>query len=237
MDVNQLWLWMQFLTKKLLSGEIQPDAFNLALNAVNIDFFNLKCGLPQEYQPNHPMPRQAYEVSVKITDDIKHLRKRVTLANNGFNIYILPTDYGAFSSVRYPRYIETHGKQILDWTTVDILTDEDYNERQGSKLLPITAKSPCGCYMQTSGGTGWEIPVSEITTINLTYLRIPTTPVFGFTMVNDEPEYNPATSTQLDWPVTTHQDFVIALCRYVGIYLNAPELWQMLGARAQSGQA
>jgi len=237
MDVNQLWLWMQFLTKKLLSGEIQPDAFNLALNAVNIDFFNLKCGLPQEYQPNHPMPRQAYEVSTRITDDIQHLRKRATIANNGFNIYTIPTDYGAFSSMRYPRYIQKRGVQSIDWRTIDILTDEDYNERLESNLLPITAKSPFGCYVQTVSGTGWEVPLSDITTIQLTYLRLPNTPVFGYNMVNDEPVYVPAASTQLDWPVTCHQDFVIALCRYVGIYLNAPEILQMLGARAQSGQA
>jgi hypothetical protein len=183
------------------------------------------------------MPRQAYEVSVKITDDIKHLRRTVDIQNNGANIYVIPSDYGAFSSMRSPRYLTERGQLRLDWKTVEILTDEDYNERIGSALLPITAKSPFGCYLQNSNGTGWEVPTSDVTMVRLTYLRLPATPVFGYTIVNDEEVYNPLTSTQLDWPVTVHQDFVIALCRYVGIYLNATEIWQMLGARGQSGQA
>ena len=237
MDVNQIWQYMEFLTKKLLSGAIQPDSFNLALNVVNIDTFNLKCGLPQEYRPGQPDPRQAYEVSVKITDDIKFLRKYVDIPTNGFNQYVQPADYAAFSSMRYPRYITKRGKPSLDWRVVDILTEEDYNNRLASKLLSINGKSPAGCYVQGLNGTGWEVPTSDVTTVRLTYLRYPKTPVFAYTIVNDQVVYNAAGSTQLEWPDTVHPDFVIAICRYVGIYLNAPEIWQMLGARAQSGQA
>ena len=236
MDVNQGWLWMQFLSKKLLSGMVSPDNYNLALSVTNVDFFNLKCGLPQEYRPGQPMPRQAYEVTTKITDDIKHLRKVVDIPNNGFNQYVQPAGYGAFSSMRTPQYSTKNNVALLSWRTVAILTDEDYNERTQSALVPITQKSPAGCYLEGAFGHGWEIPVSTISTVRLTFLRIPKTPVFGYTIVNDEPVYNPATSVQLDWPDTVHPDFFIALCRYVGIYINSPEIWQMLGVRQNTGQ-
>jgi hypothetical protein len=139
--------------------------------------------------------------------------------------------------MRYPRYITKRGKPEVDWRVVNILTDEEYNDRISSKLLTVNSKSPVGCYLQGNYGTGWEVPVSDITQVRLTYLRLPVTPVFAYAIVNDQVVYNVAGSTQLEYPVTCHPDFVIALCRYVGIYLNAPEIWQMLGARAKEGQA
>src|ERR1017187_1511183 len=135
MTVGEIFDSMQFVNKKLLSGAIQPDSFNLALNVVNIDTFNLKTGLVQEYRPGDPRPRQAYEVSVRITDDIKKFRKYVDIQTNGYNQYVQPGDYGAFSSMRYPRYITKRGKPEVDWRVVNILTDEEYNDRISSKLL------------------------------------------------------------------------------------------------------
>src|SRR5580692_12925896 len=102
MDVGTGFYWLQILAKKLLSGGISPDAYNVALNVVNTDIFNLKVGLPQEYKPGQPLPRQAYEVSRKITDDVRNLRVLTYLnsdpATGLFFPPGAPQPYAAFST-------------------------------------------------------------------------------------------------------------------------------------------
>jgi len=238
MNVGEVFTFCQFLYNKYLSGSFKPQDFNAALQAVNLDLFNLKVGLPQQYRPGQPIPPVYYEVSRKITDDIKHLRVTSTpipTVPSGIPIAVviaLPSNYGAFSSMTYPRYIMKRGEQVLKITTIDILTDEDFKDRLESRLLTITPKSPIGNF--TNGA--WQILPNTVNSVLLTYLRLPIQPVFGFTLnANDEPVYDPGTSTELDWPITCHIEFTIMVCAYFGIYLDDQGRFVKVDARKNKG--
>lgn len=240
MNIGDLYTWFNILAKKQLSGAIKPDDFNIALNAVNIDFFALKIGLPDEYQPGLPLPRQAYEVTTRITDDIKHLRKKVPVAKDATTqLFLQPSDYGAFSSLRYPFVKNQNGMAVAYDRNIDMLTDEEYNYAVGAALSKPSLKKPKACYLNG----GWEVKPDTIQLITLTYLRFPNTPVRAYTVVNDEDIYSPGPapgfpngSTQLDWPVTCHNDFIIRLGKYFGLYLREDEMVRFLDQRQFRGQ-
>ncbi len=100
MTVQEGYVWLNFLMRKLFSGAIKPQDYNVALSAVNIEFFKLKFGLPEDYQIGAPFSRQAYELTQKMTDDTKHLRIRTFINKvQSSGLFPQPTDFGDFSKI------------------------------------------------------------------------------------------------------------------------------------------
>lgn len=237
MTVEEGYKWINFLSRKLFSGAIKPQDYNIALSAVNIEFFKLKFGLPEEYQIGAPFARQAYEVSMKITDDVKHLRKRVFIQKNSSGLFPQPLDYGDFSTIRYPEVSNpencSEGVQNT-WRKIEPVTDEEYNYRLGSALLRPILKRPIVCYVNG----GYEVKPDEIDSIFFTYLRLPVTPVRNYIInANDEDVPDPNNpNTELDWPITVHTDFYIRIGKYFGINLREEEFKSYMTERQMSGQ-
>ncbi len=224
--------WVNFLSHKLFSGAITPQNYNLCLQIINIDFFKLRVGLPEDYQVGQPFSKQGYELTFKITDDIKHLRKRV-LINKVGSSFPQPSDFGAFSSARYPQVYMDQGVQKQTLRKIEIVTDEEFNYRIGSALLKPFIKKPIANYVNG----GLEVEPSAIDRIYFTYLRLPVQPVYRYIRnVNDEDIQNPNNpSTELDWPVTVHNDIWIRICRYFGINLREEELVAYMENRKKEG--
>lgn len=230
MDINEIYLSANAIANKYLSGAISPEEFNRFAAIVSNDLFKTKVGIPEEYQPGLPLPRQAWQVSYKISDDVKHLIVETDISKNATNFFPYPGTYAAFSSMKYG-YISSHCDSELTWTRVEVVTDGELSIRLESKLLPPTHRHPIGAYYND----GFKVFPTDITSIRLTYLRYPTTPNWNFTLVNDQPVYNPTGSVNFDFPVTLHSDIVIRICRYMGINLREEELLQAALQRQNSG--
>lgn len=238
MTVQSGYEWINFLMRKLFSGAIKPQDYNTALSAVNIEFFKLKFGLPEDYQVGAPFARQAYEVSMKITDDVKHLRKRVFINKVvSTGLFTQPADFGAFSTMRYPQVANPENcdeETQMTWRKIEPVTDEEFNYRLGSALLRPILKKPIVCYVNT----GYEVKPDVIDSIFFIYLRLPKTPVRNYIYnANDEDIPDPNNpNTELDWPVTVHTDFYIRIGRYFGINLADQEFKQSMTERQLGGQ-
>lgn len=238
MSVEEGYKWINFLARKLFSGAIKPSDYNIALSAVNIELFKLKFGLPEDYQVGAPFSRQAYEVSMKITDDIKHLRKRMFINKViSSGLFPQPADFGAFSTMRY---VEVQNPENCDedvrasWRKIEPVTDEEFNYRLGSALLRPIIKKPIVCY----SNNGYEVKPDAINQIYFTYLRLPITPVRNYILnANDEDIPNPAVpNVELDYPVTLHTDFYIRIGKYFGINLREDEFKASMTERQLGGQ-
>lgn len=225
--------WLNFLSHKFLSGAIKPSDYNLSLQIINIDFFKLKVGLPEDYQVGQPFSKQAYELTFKITDDIKHLRKR-TLINKSGTSFPQPADFGAFSSARYPHIFMDNGVQTKVDRRIEVVTDEERNYRLSSALLRPILKKPIANYVNGA----LEIDPVEVDRFFLTYLRLPVQPVYRYVRnANDEDVQDPNNpSTELDWPVTVHNDIFIRIARYWGINLREQEFVAYMKDRLNAGE-
>jgi len=234
-NVNDIYLWVNFLANKYQSGAISDAEFNYALDAVNLDLFKLKVGLPEEYQVNAPFARQAWQVSNKISDDMRYFVTQVDINKNVAGIFPYPADYGAFSSMRYQRILN----QLCDTPdvktrTIELITDAELSERLDNTIIPPDYDYPVGAWY----AAGWQVFPDIITTVSLTYLRIPVTPYRNYTL---DPTtllttYEPIGSVQLDWPKTLWIDFAVKIVRYFGINLREEELYQMAKDRMLAGQ-
>lgn len=236
-NINSVYLWVNFLADAYQSRKISDDEFNQIIDSVNLDLWKLKVGLPEEYQVNAPFARQAWQVSNKISDDMRFFITESTIAKNvSTGIFAYPTDYGAFSSLRYRRVLNQPDcdAPTVATRTVELVTDAELSERLDNTVIPPNFEYPVGAWY----ATGWKVFPTLITSVNLTYLRLPTTPVRGYILdpVTDLTNYDPATSVQLDYPKSLWIDFSIMCVKYLGINIRDTELYQMARERQLGGQ-
>lgn len=234
-SINDIYNFVNLLADSYQSRKIAPDEFNQIVDNVNLDLFKLKVGLPEEYQVSAPFARQAWQVSNKISDDMRYFITQTTIAKNvSTSIFAYPTNYGAFSSLRYRRVVNKDcDTPDVATRTIELVTDAELSERLDNTIITPTTEYPVGAWY----AAGWKVFPSIINSVELTYLRLPTTPVWGYTVdpTTDLVTYDPVTSVQVDYPKTLWVDFAIMCVRYLGINIRDNELYQMVRERQVTG--
>jgi hypothetical protein len=242
MNVQEIFEWVNFVANKLQSGAVSPEQFNRGLQVVNIEIFNKKYGLPEDYRIEIAQPRVTYQRTQKIIDDTWHFVKPVTINKVGL-VFPIPADYYAFSSLTYtyvknrditdPCCFESQDLEPdIQEQSVDIATDIEFKFRLNNNVTKPTFNNPMARYTLS----GLEVRPIEINRINLTYLKKPNTPFRAFTVVNDESIYDPVGSTQIEFPETVHPEFCVRIAKYFGINLRDEELYGMMEKRQAAGE-
>lgn len=234
MTVDDIYQLVNFICNKKQSGSIAPTEFNRLMSLINLDMFKVYAGLPEQYQPNGTPPPRGWQMNNRITDTISFLLKPVFITRDATTKYFKkPANYAAFSSALYP-YIKSQedcdeGEALLAWKRIEQVTDGERTDRLDSFLIPPTIKRPILSWYEQ----GAMVDPQSINRILLHYLRLPKTPVRAYTG-NDV--YNPAGSVQVEYPDTVHNDFIIRICEYVGIFISKQELIQFANARKLRGE-
>jgi hypothetical protein len=235
-NINDIYLLCYTLADKYQSRQLSDDEFNQFIDASNLDLWKLKVGLPEEYQVNAPFARQAWQVTNKISDDMRYFVTQVDINKDAAGIFEYPADYGAFSSMRYNRILndENCGTPDQKTRTVELVTDAELSERLDNTIIPPDYDYPVGAWY----ATGWKVYPTIINKVNLTYLRLPTTPYRNYTVdpATDLTTYNPVGSVQLDYPKTLWVDFAYIVLKKMSINIRSEDLYQYAAQRQLSGQ-
>lgn len=129
----------------------------------------------------------------------------------------LPGDWAKTNAVRLPSGEPVHP------------VDED---RRGMSYNDPYAQPSESRYVYYEGNG--EIQVEPVTTdVVIDYLRRPATPVYGFTVVNRRPVYDPATSTDFDWDKRQENDLTMRILQLCGVSMDDGALVQYTQAIKQ----
>ena len=237
MNINEVFLFVNYVSNKNQSGAISPDEFNVSCKAVNYDLLKERIGLPEEYQVGNPQPRVTYQITQKITDDLRKfiVKKKLTTNNDGY--FPIPDDYAAFSSMRF-LYTESKSAKckkpatnIKEITTFEYVTDAELSVRLNNTVLRPAYRYPIMAFYSY----GIKAYPDDISVGELTYLRYPVTPVWGYTMQGDQAIYDPNTSVDIEYPDTMFVDFCIRVLKYLSINIREEMLYQMVEQRRTQG--
>lgn len=235
MNVQGIYELVNFLADKYQSRQISDDEFNIAMAAANLDLWKVKVGAPEEYKVNIPFSAQAWQVSNKISDDMRKFIVKVNVTKNANSIFAYPSDYGAFSSIRYKKVQNSTGcaEPRVYNRTVELVTDSELSERLDNTIVFPDLDYPIAAYYDT----GFQVFPKEISRVELTYLRIPVTPFRNYTLNTTTliTTYNPVGSVQLEFPETLHIDFAARVCRYLAINIRDGELMNDIMVRQNAG--
>lgn len=244
MNINNFKKFIEFVIRKAPSGgNPTPQQFNLTLERAYIGAIMERCGNPREYQPGNPIPRMGWQITQKITDDLGFLlTMRTFILNNGklnipdgstvrdINNSIAPK-YLHFSSLRFNYITQPDG--TIEQKEIDIrpLKDSEIGTATASHLASPTTRFPvCAFY-----DTYIQVYPKTLQKVNFTYLKIPTTPIWAYTEVNNRPIYDSANSVDIDAPDDMINDIASRMLSYMGISIRDINFTQYQEAQKQMG--
>jgi hypothetical protein len=231
---------VRLITNKDFSGNvITPERFKLLLPIVQLDWFRNKYGLPEEYQPGKPIPREYVEITLKSTDDLKAFHEFVPNIQLVNGLLPFPVNYLHRDEIIYNFSIKINRKDTVLPRGVEILRESQLATRLGNYTKRPTLRMPVGIVRQAGIQIyPWEVselnPVA-ITSVDFSYWRYPKNPVFGYTAGDGFITYNPATSVELEAPADEHIVIMRMLLEYLGVNLRESDLVQYAETKLKEG--
>lgn len=212
-SVNDILIRANYLLNKENTGNtLNKEEYNNCLQWANLEFFKRRYGLPEEYRPGMPLPSMGYEETQLIMDAMSKFKVNkggknspvLLIDANGWAT--LPEDYVHYSSITYGT------------SPVEMLRDSQFQDRLGDSIKMPTKKHP----IVTMYEDYLQFQPTDLGTVKFVYLRLPETPVWGATLVNDEWVYSEALSTQFEYSDIDLTDIASMIVSYASTNLRDP---------------
>lgn len=235
-NVNDIYQWVNTLAMQYQSGEWSDDQFNLALKFVNIELLRSESGMPEAYQVGNPQPPVAWQVTNTISDDLRPFVIPVIINKDANGYFPFPTDYAAFSSMWYRYKINPttcKAEPTAKDTYIEPVSDDELRTRLNSNIKKPDFRYP----IFTWYAYGYQVYPETLKQIELTYLKLPRTPVWGYTtLANGQTQYDPNTSVQTEYPDTLIPSFTYRVCKYLGITIREDQFLSYIQNRIETGK-
>lgn len=226
LDINDCYEFVQFELNKNSSGNtLNQDEFNLAAKWANLEYFKFNFGLPESYTVGQPVAKINYENTQLITDRMRVFKQFkggrdlpvLPVDINGYANY--PSDYVHYSSIRY------NGKDVIP------VRDGNLGSALDNSITAPTKDYPIMVFYDTF----MQFYPPDLQFVDFTYLRLPATPFWSVTIVNDDYIYQPNTSVQFEWPDECLTDISNLILQYASINLKSQLNITMAENRKEKG--
>lgn len=178
--------------------------------------------LYSDYKPKYATS----QLSKEILAPFKQTYNFTTLVSG----YVVVPDADYLDLLDIQIYFQVSNRTI--YYPIKLINEDERADRLNSQLDPVTITSPIG--EQTAPKTFRLYPVGNYNG-NVTYLRRPAKPVFGYTVVSGRViVYDPNTSTQLEWRQTEIPSVIIKALEILGINLTSQEVIGWSSTKAES---
>lgn len=196
-----------------------PKRFGQMLHIASLKHYKRKLGLPEEYQPGMPLPRQAFDITQKITEDMRGFKIELS-GNNMLKFYngkaAYPDRYYYPSSMSAVR--EDGGMK-----KVTFVTDQRMDEMMGNYVDIPSYEYPVATFQNDY----IQIAPESITKAKFVYLRLPEKPVYSVKVINGVSVYDSQNSTQFEWDEVNQIDIMAILLSDLGISLRREDVMQV----------
>lgn len=204
MNINDCFNIVSYLVDKTQGTGISPDEFNRIFPMAERSYFDMLAGGVEDFQPGRPVPRVGLGMSNNVNEALAPFIQTSTLTITSGSVTV-PSDL--FKEVA----MRTTGN--VDIMRVD---HSKLASKLNSSIDAPTLTKPCF----NEVGSTYKFYPTSLTTANLTYLRLPVTPVWGFTTVSGRPVYNAGTSVQSEWNDADLNKIIMRAAGLVGININ-----------------
>lgn len=203
------------LNKDQAGRVTSPRRINPFLSLVNIKLFNTKAGLPEEYVPGQPLPRQAIDLNAQISEDLDFCLVHAPHKLVGGDGIPRPKD---FARMYYMSVVHQEKGKPPVHRPVSIIFGNERSKVFSSPWKKPTKRNPVAI-LEGGSFKVWPLGIH----VDLAYYRVPKTPFFDYIIVNQIPQYlppggthdgtvlpagTPSRSVELEWPEPVHTTFL-----------------------------
>lgn len=233
-NVNDIKIFLDFVVNKEQSGTAYSIVqLNVAFQAANIDFFNKRYGLPEEYIPGTPIPSQSYEVTQKIKDDLRAVKEKIIIPVDSFGIMLLPSNYVHKTAIEYVKIINDIDCDVPDvsYKSVEIIDDDKWSERISNSIKKPSLDFPVCNFLKDS----IRFMPKNLKEVELSYLREPNKPIWGYSFQGGIETYDASSSTDFEWNYTLFTEMVRIVASYLGWNLRDGEFNELMAEYKEKG--
>lgn len=245
MNINDFRSFVLFLARKASVGNNPSvEQFNLSVGRAFTQWVMKMYGNPAEFQPGLPIPRIAWQQNQVVSDRLRFLleRREFVVPNTGQLSIPNGTTVKDVNTAVCPKYLhasslmtnyitQTGGVLSSIDVPVIILRDNELSNVLGSSIKAPTHRYPvCAFYNDYI-----QLYPKTVGRVVFTYLRTPTTPVWGYTIVNSRPVYNAATSVDIESPDDTINEIAAMTLSYLGISIKDGDIVNYAEQMKQAG--
>jgi len=221
MTIDQAIQLTRFILNKDQNGYMTGDQFNLLAPLAQLSVLNDRIGNIKKYQVSHPVPPQGFSASQKAREELMPLMVKPTTTAVAAGLATYPADYLYYNSLM------TAAGYIIKEATEDEI--EIMNK---SVIMPPNVMFP----KFVMHNDGFYIYPTSITSIKISYLRSPVTPVWGYTITNNEEIYDAGSSQDFELAETTHLEIVMLILQMAGVSINMLQVTQFAAAMEEQGK-
>lgn len=202
---------VNFIINKDINGNaFSPSEFDTVLNAESLRHFKKKLGLPEEYQPNAPVPREGVDITSVNQKDLRPflVTEELTLTSGAIDM-----------SSRNVAHVLSAAPSPQTGFPCDELTSSEYYERVNNAITSPTLYYPVFSWRSN---TSLEFLPNTITTANIKYYKYPSvaSTVIVANATTLLPEYDSGASVELEWDDVNKVDIAYKILRDSGINLE-----------------
>lgn len=218
MNIDEAYKYAKFLVRENQSARFSPSefsrAYSLSQNMV-FDKFLGKITIA---------PHIALGQNERIAERLKPFKVTDAALAVTSQIAAYPEGFQAITGM----YDPSTGNDI------QYIDDSRLRKRLNSVIDPIAQANPA---VFTNASTGWQIWPATITSVKVSYYKLPPAVVWGYKLdFDDRPVYDPITSVQPLWDDVTNKEIIGRTVRELGISLHDQAMVQIGEQIIQQGE-
>lgn len=220
MLIDQVYQLVQYVSNKEQRGNITPAQFDVMARAAQLEFISKRVGNIKIIN-ERGVPAFGYESTWRIHEDLR------PMIYGPITIPIMPG--GSFS---YPYgYVWVDAVHKNDFAEIKRITADQYPRIKHSHIFPPTEDYPI---MIMRNPYGFIDPYS-IGSFQMSYLKSPREPHWGFVVINDVPVFDMGISVDFEVPMICCNELAMIILQHVGINLDAMQITQYAQTKEMTG--
>lgn len=231
-NINSVKNYCDFILNKNQSGSMSGQEFSLSINVAQQSYLRIKLGLPETFTVNKREAPQQFQTTTENATSLMPftVSQQITKTGVGFN---MPTDFAAWGDTNYLYAVYDNGQNVVTRQPIEFVNLAERAIRLNSYITQPSNEYPICTYLNNQ----LFIDPATVNTIELSYVRYPVTPVWGYTVnANDQEVYDPATSVQLEFPNMDWQNIANLAIKYCAMFLRDGEIYQAIVKQIDEGK-
>lgn len=211
MIIDTVYQLVLYIANKEQRGDINPAKFNILARTAQLQFLSKRVGNIQ-IMTDRGVPQVGYESTWRIHEDLRPFvygPVQIPINNQGYFNY----PYG---------YIWPDAIHKNDFRQITRITSDQYPFIKHSQIKPPTPEYPV-CILRNPYGF---IDPYSIGSFQMSYLKMPPDPVWGYTVVNDKPVFDISSSVDFTINPLSYLELVMIILQNVGVNLSSDTISQ-----------
>lgn len=203
MNINEAFEFLNFISNKNQSGKVSPSEFNQMAERAQWEYF----------QKDYTL----WETTQEITDALSVFQVSLATSIPATGVLTYPSDYVHLTSMRH--YFVKDNNQGIEVPVREVDNDE-FGDVLQSEIVQPTLRYP----IMSAFSTYMRFEPKNLGQLMFDYFRMPISPVWAYTTVNNRAVYDAANSINWELPDDSHNTLIFMMCSYSGINLRESEL-------------